>query len=159
MAIFEAMYSKEEAAALRKTFWTAFGQYMQPIPSAEGEKVSWLNYKTGEKGIYFKMQADTKLATIGIEIAHPDAGIQQLYFQQMEQIKNLLQAEIKEEWIWAPLVHDENGKTVSRIYTTLNGVSIFKKEDWPRLISFFKPRIIALDAFWSSAKYAFEALR
>ncbi|RYZ23162.1 MAG: DUF4268 domain-containing protein, partial [Chitinophagaceae bacterium] len=36
---------------------------------------------------------------------------------------------------------------------------IFRREDWPELISFFKPRIVALDAFWSEAKYFFEALR
>ncbi len=43
-------------------------------------------------------------------------------------------------------------------YIHLNGVSIFNKEDWPQLISFFKQRIIALDQFWSTARYGFEAL-
>jgi hypothetical protein len=31
-----------------------------------------------------------------------------------------------------------------------------KRDDWPAIISFLKPRIIALDAFWSQAKYGFE---
>jgi hypothetical protein len=54
---------------------------------------------------------------------------------------------------------DENGRLISKIFTEKNNLSIFKKADWPSLISFFKPRIIALDEFWSSAKYGFEALR
>ncbi len=153
------MYSKEEAARLKQEFWTALGQYMAPVLSAEGEKVSWLNYKTGEKGIQFKMQANNKRAWVGIELNHADEGIQQLYFEQFEQLKNLLHSSLGEEWNWVLHTGDEWGKRVSRIYTEIEGVSIFKKEDWPALISFFKPRIIALDEFWSSARYAFEALR
>jgi hypothetical protein len=41
----------------------------------------------------------------------------------------------------------------------LEDVSVFRKEDWPQMISFFKPRLIALEAFWTQARYAFEALR
>ena len=153
------MYSKDEAAALKQAFWTALGQYMAPIVSAEGEKVAWVNYKTGEKGIQFKMMADNNKAAIGIELSHADVGIQQLYFEQFVQLKKLLHEALQEEWTWVQGITDENGRTLSRIYTELPSVSIFKKEDWPTMISFLKPRMLALDAFWSSAKYAFEALR
>ena len=153
------MYSKDEAAQLKQAFWTTLGQYMSPILSAEGEKVTWLNYKTGEKGIQFKMAADNKKASIGIELSQSDAGIQQLYFEQFEQIKKLLHQALGEEWNWVLHTIDENGRTISRIYTEIGNVSIFKKEDWPAMISFFKPRLIALDDFWNSARYAFESLR
>lgn len=152
------MYSKDEAAQLKSTFWTTFGQYMAPILSAEGEKVNWVNYKTGEKGVQFKMWADNKKAAIGIELSQSDKGIQELYFEQLVQLKNMLKETLEEEWIWVLHVNDEQGRTVSRIYTELPGVNIFKKEDWPAMISFFKPSLLALDQFWSSAKYAFEAL-
>ena len=49
------MYSKAEATQLRQAFWTAFGQYMAPVPSAEGETTNWINYKTGFKHLYFRM--------------------------------------------------------------------------------------------------------
>lgn len=61
-------------------------------------------------------------------------------------------------WTWAVHSTDDNGKTISRIFKQIEGVSIFNKQDWPALISFFKPSIIALDEFWSSARYAFESL-
>ena len=153
------MYSRQEASQLRQEFWTAFGQYMQPILSAEGEKLNWINYKTGEKHIYFKMQADNKKSVIGIEISHPDPGVQQLYFDQFQELKKFLIAETEEEWDWLLHTYDETGRQVSRIGTTLAPVSIFKRDEWPALISFFKPRIMALDAFWSNVKYSFEELR
>ena len=64
-----------------------------------------------------------------------------------------------EEWTWLLHTHDENGKMISKIYTEEKNVSIFDKNSWPALISFLKPRIIALDEFWNNVKYAFEALR
>jgi hypothetical protein len=153
------MYSKQEASQLRQEFWTAFGQYMTPVLSAEGEKMNWVNYKTGEKNIAFRMHADNKAAVVAIEITHKDRDIRQLYFEQFLQLKNLITEALGEEWTWQPHTEDEYGKAMSRIFTSITGVSIFKKEDWPTLISFFKPRIIALDEFWSNARYAFEALR
>ena len=153
------MYSRQEASQLKQEFWTAFGQYMSPIFSAEGEKVNWINYKTGEKNIAFRMHADNKKASIAIELNHKDKGIQQIYFEQLQQFKNLFTSIVQENWSWQLHTHDEHGKIISRISTEKSGVSIFQKSDWPQLISFFKPRIIALDEFWSQVKYAFESLR
>jgi hypothetical protein len=75
------------------------------------------------------------------------------------QLKTMLHSTLGEEWLWEQNFVDENGMEVSRIYKENEGVSVFNKAHWPELISFFKPRIIALDVFWSSAKYGFEALR
>jgi hypothetical protein len=152
------MYSRNEAAQLKKDFWTAFGQYMTPVLSADGEKISWMNYKTGEKHLFFRMQADNKKASIAIELAHPDTGIQGLYFEQFVQLKKFLEEATGEEWRWQSHTTDDYGKTISWIGTELTGVSVFKKEDWPAIISFFKKRIVALDEFWSHVKYSFASL-
>lgn len=153
------MYSRQEAAQLKKEFWTAFGQYMTPLLSAEGEKISWVNYKTGEKNIAFRMEADNKKGIVAVEISHADPGIQQLYFEQFLQLRKIFEAAAPGNWTWKLHDTDEYGKTVSRIYSELSPVSVFKKEDWPQLISFFKTGIVALDEFWSNVKYSFEALR
>jgi hypothetical protein len=152
------MYSKQEASQLRQEFWTTFGQYMNPIVSAEGEKINWINYKTGEKNISFRMYADNKKAIIAIELNHKDKDIQQIYFEQFLQFKKLFDDVVQENWEWQLHTHDEHGKLISRIFIEKAGISIFQKQDWPDLISFFKPRIIALDEFWSQVKYAFESL-
>jgi hypothetical protein len=132
---------------------------MAPIPSAEGLKANWSNYKTGIKHVYFRLQADQKKASIAIELTHPDPGIQELYFQQFEEVKSLLHETLGEEWEWELHTRDEHGKTISRIYREVSPVNLFLRDDWPALISFFKPRIIALDAFWSDARFTFEELQ
>ena len=150
------MFTKQEASILKQQFWTSFGQYMAPVPSADGIKINWINYKTGIKDLHFKMDADTKAASISIIIAHSNTARQTEFYNQFKQVKNLLKTAVQEEWQWALHVPDESNKTVSRIYTLLAGVNIFKKEDWPQIISFLKPRIIALDNFWNDVKDGFE---
>lgn len=153
------MYSREQASKFREAFWTTFGQYISPQLSSDGLKVNWINYKTGIKYLNFKMQADGKSASIAIEISHPDPGIQELIYQQFVAFKNILFDYLQEDWEWQLHVTDEHYRTVTRIVCVLQGVSIFQEEDWPALISFFKPRIIALDEFWSAASDSFALFR
>jgi len=153
------MYSQAEVTQLRQAFWTTLGQYMAPVLSAEGLPANWINYKTGLKNVYFRMHADTRRATIGIELTQPDAGIRALFFEQFEELKTLLHETLGETWTWEPTTLDANGQPLSRIYAMLAPANLFSRDDWPALISFFKPRLIALDAFWSDAQYVFEALK
>lgn len=105
------------------------------------------------------MQADNRSAYIAIEIAHPDTGMQELIFEQFKELKTMLHTQLNEEWEWQLHVTDENHKTISRIRKVLPGTSISNKSDWPVLISFFKPRMIALDEFWSVGQYSFEVFK
>lgn len=150
------MYSKQEKVQLRKKFWTQFGQYMRPLPGADGERVNWINYKTGIKHLYFRMDADSQQATIAIELTHPDAERQQYYFEKFEALKKMLEETTDEKWKWELHTIDEDSKQISRIGSTLNGVNVFNAADWPAIISFLKPRILALDNFWSLVKETFE---
>ncbi len=150
------MYSKQEASLIRKEFWTSFGQYMRPITNADGEAINWINYKTGVKDIFFRMDADSSFASVGIELHSSDATLREEHFYQFTQLKKILEEETGEEWKWEPDVTDEYGKTFGRISKKLPDVSIFKKSDWPAIISFLKPRIIALDRFWGSVREGFQ---
>ena len=153
------MYTREQASQLRQEFWTTFGQYLSPQLSSEGTKVNWLNYKTGLKHIFFKMDADKNKAIIAIEIRHSDPGIQELFFEQFEEFKELFHNTVNEKWEWEKSALNEHGKSIGRISIGLEDVNVFRKEDWPKLISFFKPRIIALDEFWNNVRDGFEGLR
>lgn len=150
------MYTRQEASAIREEFWTAFGRYMRPVLSAEGEKINWINYKTGQKNIQFRMYTGNRDAFIGIVLTHADPEMQQLVFEQLEALAPQLASFLGEKWRWQLHHTDERGKITSRIFTEQTGASVFKKEDWPMLITFFKPRLMALDAFWCSFKYGFE---
>ena len=153
---FATMYTRQEASVIRKKFWTSFGQYMKPIVSASGEKVNWLNYKTGVKYLYFRMDVDNKKASVAIELRHPDTSEQQQYFEQLQELKNILEQSTREVWQWQLQYSDEDGNMVSRVFTSLNTINVYNPADWPVLISFLKPRIIALDQFWDLVKDGFE---
>lgn len=153
------MYSQAEASRLRQEFWTAFGQYMRPVPAAEGGPTSWLNYKTGLKGVAFRLHADARHARIAIELTQPDADVRALFFEQFAALKNLLHETLGEEWTWEATATDAHGAPLSCISQELRPVNLFERASWPALISFFKPRLVALDLFWADAQYAFEELR
>ena len=146
------MYNESK---LRQAFWTNFGQYMQPVLSADGEKIGWLNYKTGVRHLFFKMDAGRDFAVIGIYLRNPDQDVRLQQFNQFSELKNILEDETGEEWKWEPEATDEYGKMYARIYLEISGVNINETTDWPKIISFFKPRIMALDRFWSVAKEVF----
>ncbi len=149
------MYSLQETSVIRKNFWTSFGQYMKPINSASGERVNWVNYKTGIRHLYFRMDVNNSLASVAVELRHPDTDEQKQYFEQLLQFKKILEQITGEEWQWQLHYCDEDGNTFSRIVTTFDKVNIFNTNDWPSIISFFKPRIIALDEFWTVVKEGF----
>jgi len=153
------MYTKQEITKQKQAFWTAFGRYMKPVLSADGEEISWLNYKTGNKHVHFKMDADSKQAWITIEVQHPDQDKQAAYFDRLIQLKKIFEDTIEErDWTWVGDTSDEQGRKISIIQKQLPGVNLFKNEDWPAIISFLKPRIIALDSFWSMVRYQLSNL-
>jgi len=146
------MYTRQEASLLRKKFWTTFGQYMKPVRGATGDTINWLNYKTGIRQLYFRMDATAVAATIAIEISHTDSSSRYNYFDKLVQVKSILEKTTGESWQWEKDQKDEDGQVISRIYTTKEKLNIFNEADWPAIISFLKPRIIALDEFWMMVK-------
>lgn len=153
------MFSREEASQLRRNFWTTFGQYMKPIRSAEGLRVNWINYKTGYKGLNFKMDVDKRQAYIGIQLTQKDPDLRDLFYEQLEELRGILHASMEEEWTWEQDATNDLHQPISQVYTSLDGVNIFRESDWPQIISFLKPRLISLDEFWSMAKDHFEPLK
>ncbi|MEP6712452.1 MAG: DUF4268 domain-containing protein [Ferruginibacter sp.] len=149
------MYSHQEASAIREEFWTNLGRYLSPIPSAGGNKLNWINYKTGIKNIHYKMDADKKEAIARIEI-NGDAEMVAKLYNLFLSLKITFEEYFKTGWNWVEKTTDVHGKIMACIYCSLSAVNIFKKEDWPQLISFFKKNIIAFDSFWTTHKEIFE---
>jgi hypothetical protein len=149
------MYTRQQASQLRQAFWSAFGKYMMPVPSADGNKANWINYHTGIKHMYFRMRADAKTASISIDITHPDEEERGTFYSKMQHVKAMLEEQLQEKWEWNANDMEESGKEICTISTRIDKVNVFKQEDWPAIISFFKPRMIALDEFWYNAKDIF----
>ncbi len=146
------MYKKQESSQLKKEFWTSFGQYMAPVASAEGEKINWINYKTGIREIFFRMDAGKDFASISIELSHVDTEQQKKVFDLLRLFSEQLEDIVGEKWNWQLYKKDEHEKIHSVISATMHGVNIYDRNTWPSIISFLKPRIIALDLFWYNTK-------
>lgn len=151
------MYSREERTRLRQEFWIKFGQYMKPVPSAEGLPINWINYKTGVKHVLFKMDATQESARIFIELTHSDRDLRLECYEKFLSLEGLFLNELNEKWVWEMDTINEFGQELSVISITLPKVNIFNKAHWPQIISFFKERIVSLDRFWADVKPMFES--
>ncbi len=150
------MYTQKEAREIREKFWTSFGHYMSPIPAASGEKINWVNYKTGVKGIRFRMDADGVKSIIYIQVHHSQTDKQQIFIDHLLSLRHIFHDSMKEEWVWGD--NHIEGQAGFFIYRELLDVNVLREADWPGIISFLKPRMIMLDMFWMEYKDLFEML-
>ncbi len=133
------MFSKEEAARLRKEFWTSFGK---SFPR------KWLLYNTKIKGFAFKFSADRKKAMVCLDIEHPEEIANELLFDQMISLKTLLESEIP------TIIFDnnhelENGKIIHRIYVPFEQkFSIYNKNTWRDCYEFFVETMSKFELFF-----------
>jgi Domain of unknown function (DUF4268) len=152
------MYTKEHASKITQDFWTKFGKYMAPVPSAEGQRANWVNYKTGIADLSFKMDVKRFEASIAIEIYHKRPEYAQRIFHQFELLKTIITKGFGETWLWEKDIENEQHQRLSSISISQGGCDIFNHAQWPLIISFLKPRIILLDEFWCSHKMIFEMI-
>ena len=150
------MYSKQEAAFIKKEFWTSLGMYLKPVLNANGQKINWVNYKTGIKHIYFRTDVTKKVATVAIELTHPAVPDRLTALEKLVSLKPVFSEMVSGTWAWQETVYDETGQPISRIVIQKEDVNIFDKNDWPAIISFLKQHLMALDAFWHMARDYFE---
>lgn len=150
------MAVNKTASQISGEFWTVFGKYMAPVLSAEGEKINWINYKTGVKNLRFNMQVYNNSVLIAIEIDHADILVQQQQFEQFSNFKKQFQFICGSQWQWEEVVVKAENRNCHRVKNTLENVSILNQSQWPEIISFFKTNLILLDEFWSNFKFAFE---
>ena len=133
------MFSKEEAAKLRKEFWTSFGK---SFPR------KWLLYNTKIKGFAFKFLADRKTAAVCLDIDTPDEIANMLYYDQMLSLKTLLETEIPEVIFDDEFLLD-NGKKIYRIYVPFDKkFSIHNKNTWRDCFEFFVATMTKFEFFF-----------
>ncbi|WP_339884260.1 DUF4268 domain-containing protein [Polaribacter vadi] len=133
------MFSKEEAAQLRKLFWTSFGK---SFPR------KWLLYNTKIKGFAFKFVADRKKAMVCLDIDHPEAIANELLFDQMISLKVLLETELPEV-IFDNAYELESGKIIHRIYVPFDKkFSIYNKDTWRDCYEFYMETMPKFELFF-----------
>jgi hypothetical protein len=133
------MFSKEEAAILRKEFWTSFGK---SFPR------KWLLYNTKIKGFSFKFVGDRKNALVCLDIEHPEEIVNVLLYDQMISLKSLLETEIPEV-IFNDEYELESGKKIHRIYVPFEGkFSVYNKNTWKDCYEFYVETMPKFERFF-----------
>ena len=134
------MFSKEEAAILRKEFWTSFGK---SFPR------KWIKYNTQIKGVSFKFVADRKKALVVLDIEHPDEIYNQLLFEQLESLKTILTQEYLPEIIFHDNYQLESEKIIKRLFIEYpNKFSIYNKNTWKDCFEFFVEHMTQFELFF-----------
>jgi len=133
------MYSKEEALAIKKEFWTAF---------ATAYPRKWLLYNTKIKDVTFKFYIDNKKAQVLLDIEPKDEEKRKIYFEKIESLKTILLEEYLPEAILERNFYLESGKVISRIWIEKLGVSLNNKSYWPAIFDFFNETMSLFEVFF-----------
>ena len=133
------MFSKDEAAKLRKEFWTSFGK---SFPR------KWLLYNTKVKGLAFKFVADRKRAMVCLDLENSDELTNMLHYDQLLSLKTLLEAALPEV-IFNDCYELDNGKIIRRIYVPFERkFSIHNKNTWRDCYEFFVATMPKFELFF-----------
>ncbi len=132
------MYSKEEARKLREDFWIAFGK---SFPK------KWILYKTKIKGLSFKFHFNVKGAMVSIDV---DTDLEQrvLLWDKLIGLKSILKEEFLPNAIYEDFYALDNDKELSRIYISLENVSIHNKNTWQETMLFFYSTMDKVENFF-----------
>ena len=152
------MLTYSERKLLNTEFYTALGAMMQGDYSATSRRIKWTNYRTGVKDVYVRMEVDNKGARLCLEIQHADRDIRYLFWEQLEELKALMESEMGHELVWHRDFYKIDGSSVGRVEKVLHEGNLYDKSTWPLLLGFLKENLLAFDRFWDDASEIFSAL-
>jgi hypothetical protein len=152
------MFSKEEKKQMKLEFWSRLEEQMEKLKNPHGSKVFWLDYNTGIKDLYFRMEADEKAVRLCIDLQFNDPGVREVFYEQFDEFRDMLNRLFKELNWQKEFVHS-NGKTISRISVERPDVNIYNKKDWDKMHLFLKLNFVKLDKFWDEFKEVFLNLK
>jgi len=153
------MYSKEEKKNNKLLFWSRLEDQMLYLKNPHGTKVNWINYNTKINHLYFRMEADEKAVRLCIDLQFPDNGVREVFWEQFEEFKELLNERFKGKLTWLKEYEHENGKTISRIFLERGDVNINNQKDWDKMHLFLKLNFVKLDQFWDEFSEVFVQLK
>lgn len=137
------MFSREEAKKLREEFWINFGKNYPR---------KWVLYDTRIKEVQLKFSFDSNVAQVSLDVSSTDDVIRAYYYEKMCSLKNILLTEYLPNAIFEEQYDLPEGKEISRIYTKLEGVNIYRKTDWPGVQEFLNEQMQLLESFFLEYK-------
>jgi hypothetical protein len=133
------MFSKAESKKIRQEFWTSFGK---EYPR------KWLLYNTRIKDFSLKFTFTRKKAEVSIDLDSQDEIMRQYYFERLESLQSILKNDYLPAAVFAAAYELDNGKVLSRVYVTKEGVNIHDKKCWPEVKDWLAQQMEALELFF-----------
>ncbi|PLX07569.1 MAG: DUF4268 domain-containing protein [Marinilabiliales bacterium] len=137
------MYSREEAAQIRKEFWMAFDAYSRKFI---GAKQKWITYNTGLKDIVLKFDLDRNRARVMLLVEHRNEDKRFDIFVRIKGFEMLYEDNLGEGWIWDEQLMTNSGKEVCAIYKQLDDVNIYNKNQWTDIFDFFGIEMMKIES-------------
>jgi len=137
------MYSREEAANIRKEFWIAFDAYSRKFI---GAKRKWITYNTGIKDIVLKFDVNRDEAKVLLLVEHRSENKRFDIFVRIKDYEMLYEDALGEGWIWEEQYLTDSKKEVCAIFKQLDDVNIYNKNHWTDIFEFFGIEMMKLEA-------------
>jgi hypothetical protein len=144
------MFSREEKKELNTLFFQQFNRHMSSHNIVGGGGKNWDAYKTGIKGLYFRILTQPKVA-LAIDLQFKDEAIRELVYDQFGELTRLLASEWKEEPKFEKNSVYMSGEPISRISVSHDQVYFYNQEQWPEIMEWLELKLIGLDSFWDTA--------
>lgn len=151
------MFNREEKKTLNTSFFKLFNERMSRHKSLGGGGTRWEAYRTGVRGIFFRMLTFPEVG-LAIDLQFKDEEIRALFYDQFEEFKTMLNSTMGCEMEYVRDQMLESGVMVSRIWVQLPNAYFFDKAQWPAIIDFYEEKLVALDEFWEMAGDVIKAL-
>ena len=125
---------------------------MNKQASSTGRQVNWINYPTSVNDVYVRMEVDAKGVRLCLDVQPKENGIRSIIWEQMTELKAIMQAEMGIEAIFDEESHFWNERLISRIKWEDNSLNYYNEEDVPKIIEFLKDKLMRFDKFYQEYK-------
>ena len=130
-------------------FFQQFTQHMSSHNIVGGGGKNWDAYKTGIKGLYFRILTQPKV-TLAIDLQFKDESIRELVYDQFCELRRLLASEWNEKPLYEKNTVYISDEPLSRISVSLDSAYFYNQEEWPEIMEWLEHKLVGLDSFWDT---------
>ena len=142
------MYTKEEAKEIRQEFWDRFKTMAVRRRVSKGLPGRWMLHHTGIRALNLRFHVDRHVVQVGIDLETRNMDKRIELYEKLEAVRRPLEEAMGEALRWELEYVRENGKSVSRIYTEMEGVDIYDRNTWPAAHKFMLEKMMKLEQFY-----------
>jgi hypothetical protein len=146
------MLSKEAQKEWNIRFWNGFKNEMKSFSSSNGKRINWLTYPTDVKNVYLRMVCGKDFVAVNFDIQFNDQGIRDIVWEQMEELKGLINTQMNYPSEWNRGIQTKEGLIIDQISWKLENTNYLHEDSWGNIYDFLKNRIISFDKFHQEFK-------